>query len=245
MAEEHVICRKLDEQKLSFFRSSFQQTETTYYLYKNQQTQLCISSEIHSAFFGDPSVRYSLWPVSQNLLYTFQRPHINITLFISWSFLWLVIHRAFALSLHNLIQFGPNIALYRWKWSSTFWKAEDWKSHQICKMQNTSNVSRCYLQFWFLARDVTSNLWRCLHHRRGKGDWGSSSMLTCSFAPSFLLGSSRQFSSRKSTEKPFFQLTLLKGRMDEKASCCNFSVIPQVGWLLHVPSSPPHLPATP
>lgn len=38
-------------------------------------------------------------------------------------------------------------------------------------------------------------------------------MLTCSFAPSFLLGSSRQFSSRKSTEKPFFQLTLLKGRM--------------------------------
>lgn len=45
----------------------------------------------------------------------------------------------------------------------------------------------------------------------------------------FLLGSSRQFSSRKSTEKPFFQLTLLKGRMDEKAPCCNFSVIPQVG----------------
>lgn len=82
----------------------------------------------------DPRLRYSLWPVSQNLLYTFQSALINITLFISWSFLWLVIHRAFALSFNSLIQVGPNIVLYHWKWSSVFWKAEGWKSHQICKM---------------------------------------------------------------------------------------------------------------
>lgn len=42
MAQEHVICRKLDEPKLPFFNHHLQQTEAIYQLYKNRtNSALC------------------------------------------------------------------------------------------------------------------------------------------------------------------------------------------------------------